>query len=741
MKRVVYAFVVMYLLFSSGGRAMNTRDVILTFDPDKFVLTNCEGGTSIQSNYYDYIFLSNTNEPALPIIDYEFVINDNEKINTYEVEIGDEIAYDNIKMLPNPEILPTSIDSIPWNQGFFQYTKDSYPEKRVDFLGSYHIGNKTSLHFAISPFRYDSNTIKLYLAKEIRLKITISTNPKNDFSNRKQLFVGSERNPFLTSQDAEYIIITIDSLCSIYQELADWKTKKGVKTDVILLREIYNAYGGTLSNCQKIKSFIMDCYNNGNSPLKYVLFGGGNDSIPSYLTNIWFYRDSNLVNSTVFTDVYYASLKSVDWSPLNSPPYLGDGMYNDSVDISTDISVARIPFSQQEEVRRIVKRLLYYENYPKTANWNNNILLSGKQLSGSLPFLINGQIVSDSQCLSEKMFNKYIQPYWSGGSKRLFDTFSDITGVTGFTTSNINGELSKGYTFVNVDTHGSETFWTVDQGWYLTFDVPYFSNPNYSVITTTACHTNAFENSQCLSKSFLSADKGSVLGYWGSSREGFFSSNDSVHVSLSRQYIGEMYKKLLTSDYHRLGSAVHDAKEGLIGFTRFNTAPYRWLHLCMNLLGDPEMPVYTTLPNHFSSNSVQINVSGNQVSIFSGLSDCTYCKTVNTIDYSDFYTQKYYGGVSFPNRPGDQFNICITKPNYIPYQAICNNNVYLQSMTFYGDCHVLATNETSIGSNVTNIFPIGGVVVESGSTHINLANGVTIAGDFEVKQGAELIIE
>ena len=74
-------------------------------------------------------------------------------------------------------------------------------------------------------------------------------------------------------------------------------------------------------------------------------------------------------------------------------------------------------------------------------------------------------------------------------------------------------------------------------------------------------------------------------------------------------------------------------------------------------------------------------------------------------------------------------------------QAICNDNVYLQSMTFYGDCHVLATNETSIGSNVTNIFPIGGVVVESGSTHINLANGVTIAGDFEVKQGAELIIE
>ena len=740
MKRVVYTFVWVNMLISIGAKAMNTKEVTLTFDSDKFVMINYEGGIAIQSNYYDYIFLSNTNEPALPIIDYELVIKDNEIFTNYDIEIGHEIEYDNITMLPNPKVLPTSIDPAPLVQTSFHYTKDCYPEKQIDCLGLFRVKGNNTLHFAVSPFRYDCINHKLYLAQEITIKIYYSTKSNMNSSYCKQSYIENENKSLQTSQDTEYIIITTDSLCTIYQELADWKTRKGVKTDIILLREIYNAYDGTLSNCQKIKSFLIDCYNGGNNHLKYVLLGGSNDSIPSYLTNIWFYNDTILETSSVFTDIYYASLKSVDWSPLGNIIDYHNNMYNDSVDISTDISVARIPFSQKDNVRNIVKRILYYENYPIIANWNNNILLCGKQMSNCPQYIIDGQNVSDSQYLSEKMFKKYIKPYWNSGSKRLFDTFSDIFGVTGFTTSNINGELSKGYSFVNVDTHGTPISWTVDQGNYTSFNVPHYSNPSYSVITTTACHTNAFESSLCLSNSFLKATNGSVLGFWGSSREGFYST-DSTNVNLSRQYVGEMYKSLLSTRYHRLGSAVQAAQGNLIGYTRFSHIPYRWLHLCMNLLGEPEMPVYTTMPNHFFSNNVQIYVSGNQVSIFSGLSDCTYCKTVNTIDYSDFYTKEYYGGVTFPNRPGDQFNICITKPNYIPYQAICNNNVYLQSMTFYGDCHVMATNETSIGSNVTNIFPIGEVVVENGSTHINLANGVTIVCDFEVKQGAELIIE
>lgn len=732
MRRVVYAFILANLFFSLGTRAMNTKEVILTFDSDKFVLINYEGGTAIQSNDYNYIYMSNTNEPALPIIDYVIDIKNNEELNHYDVEIGDEIVYDNIILLPNPKILPTSKDSLPLVQTSFLYAKDSYPEKRVDCLGLFRVGETSSLHFAVSPFRYDSNHNKLYLAKEIKIRVSFRTN--------QQSLKRYKTNPIRTSQDADFLIITTDSLLSIYQELADWKIKKGVKTDIILINEIYNAYGGSLSNCQKIKSFLMNYYYSGNHRLKYVLMGGNNDSIPSFPCDIWFYNDGLLKSSSVFTDIYYASLKNLDWSPLSNITDYNDDKYKDSVDISTDISVARIPFSQKEDVLKIVKRILYYENYPNLANWNNNILLCGKQMSNSPQYIINGQNISDSQYLSEKMFKTYIQPYWAGGSKRLFDTFSDILGVNGFTKTNINGELTKGYNFVNVDTHGSSISWVVDQGDYTIYDVPSFSNHSYSVITTIACHTNAFDESQCLSKSLLKATEGSVLGYWGSSREGFYSS-DSTKVSLSRHYIGEMYKSLFSTGFHRLGLAVQAAQGNLIGFTRYSHYPYRWLHLCMNLLGDPEMPLYTEFPNRFSSNNIQINISGNEVNVFSGVYGSTYCKTVNTIDYNDFCVTENFASAFFLNRPGDQFNLCITKPNYIPYQAICNNNVYLQNMTFYGDCHVMATNETSIGSNVTNIFPTGGVVVENGYTHINLANGVTIVGDFEVKQGAELIIE
>ena len=90
---------------------------------------------------------------------------------------------------------------------------------------------------------------------------------------------------------------------------------------------------------------------------------------------------------------------------------------------------------------------------------------------------------------------------------------------------------------------------------------------------------------------------------------------------------------------------------------------------------------------------------------------------------------------------GDQCNICVTYPNYVPYQAIVNNSVYLQNMKFKGDCHILASDSTTVGGNVTNIFPVGNVVIESGITRVNLANNVTIVSDFEVKKGAEFIIE
>lgn len=725
-----------FLLFSSISRAIGEKDTVLTFSIDDFRLFYTDRGTSIQPISCDYMLSSDVKKPALPIINCKIPIDKYDEIKDFTFEMGNEIAFENISMCSNPELLSTQEIVLSKNPlSFVDFEDGVYPEKSIEYAGTHFVEKDKCLFFAVSPFRYDSKSHILYLARSVKLKISISQN----LSTTKQSYINRLGRMTGIPSDYDYIVITNDSLASIYQELVDWKSQKGVKAGIVLKKDIFNCYGGNMSNSQKIKSFLVDYYNNGNQKLKYVLLGGNNDSIPSFLCRVWFYKkdQQNIADTLVYTDTYYSSLKNVDWSSLNSNSNSQYGTYSDSLDLMPDIAVARIPFSQKEDVRKIIQRFINYETFPKTSNWKDTILISGKKLTNNPYYIINGNNVSDAQYLSEKMYNKYIHPFWNNKCKRLFDTMSDIPGISGFTSSNLNGEFSKGYTFVNVDTHGSEISWKTDNGSYLYFEVPNFVNSSYSVITTTACHTNAFEN-VCLSKSFLKAENGSILAYWGSSREGWYSS-DSIHVGPSRQYIGEMYNSLFTDNFHRLGVAVKNAKNNLIGYTDFNYVPYRFLHLSMNLLGDPEMPIYTSSPTRFSN--VQINTSDNQLYVYSGFSDCTYCKSVNTTTYSDYYVSTYYGGVTFPKRPGDQCNICVTYPNYVPYQAIVNNSVYLQNMKFKGDCHILASDSTTVGGNVTNIFPVGNVVIESGITRVNLANNVTIVSDFEVKKGAEFIIE
>jgi len=84
------------------------------------------------------------------------------------------------------------------------------------------------------------------------------------------------------------------------------------------------------------------------------------------------------------------------------------------------------------------------------------------------------------------------------------------------------------------------------------------------------------------------------------------------------------------------------------------------------------------------------------------------------------------------------FDVCLTKPGYVPYSTVCGNT-YLQNVTLIGTKNY-ESKHVMIGSDVTNKVVQGPVVVNSGSTRIKASNGATITKDFEVRQGAEFVI-
>ena len=84
------------------------------------------------------------------------------------------------------------------------------------------------------------------------------------------------------------------------------------------------------------------------------------------------------------------------------------------------------------------------------------------------------------------------------------------------------------------------------------------------------------------------------------------------------------------------------------------------------------------------------------------------------------------------------FDVCITKPGYVPYITTCDDT-YLQNITLAGT-KTYETGNAMIGSNVTNKIVQGPVVISNGNTVVRASQGAIITKDFEVRLGADFTI-
>ncbi len=531
------------------------------------------------------------------------------------------------------------------------------------------------------------------------------------------------------------LIVTSRELAPVYRKLADWKSRKGMRTKILIVEDIYASDDSDDPLPVKIKRVLADYYykheNTSRRP-EYILLGGGSNIVPvqKCLTHC-----QNQVD-TIPTDIFYASYKSIDWDS-NRNGNAGETV--DTIDIMPDVSVGRIPLLDSTEVSRVVDNILKYEQNPDVDRINRSILLCGMKY-GNILFKEDNTPASDSQCMGEWIYNNCLPQLWD--ASWLYDTYTNINGMAGFYTGNVNSCISKGYPFVHVDTHGSDYGWATTDGNYSIFDANAQKNIGRTVITTSSCSTNSIDLHNYLGSAFFSSPEGGILGYWGCSRETFFGNYQHVPTNFhftGAEYCGEFYKSLFAQEnvFHRLGLASKNMRSSFMNYLNNESVPARWYHFGFNLLGDPELPVYTAAPTKFSN--VNISKSEGHINI-NPHEPSTACLVVDDFGISDYQTISYYGNISFPYNYG-RCDICVTNPNYIPYQAVFNDIVYLQNESFLGaDQHVLATDKTFIGSDVNSYKDYGPVTIEAGSTQIQLSNGVTITKDFEVKKGAELTI-
>lgn len=750
-------FIIFYLLVPMCLFAQKTRDFTINFSEKDFSFTKEGDFLKIVSTDGKAVVWGDTLDPALPWFGINILIDYEDDLADFSYEGYENLIESNVIVDCIPIELPCNIEQESLYSHQIENYKKSYPEESVKFTGTHMMDGYKFLSFVVCPFRYDPENKNLYLKKDFGLQLKLTSlasknsrrNPGENMRDIVKDFAinGSEMEtlyPYSTriatdTVSYKYIIVTNEALKPTFDKLAHWKTIKGVRTKVITVEDCYDAHPN-LTPQLAIKTELANYYyNNG---LEFALLAGDTDIVPAqicYLPN-W---TQDTTDSPA--DLYYACLDSVNycfsWDANGNNVY---GELNDNVDLNPEFIITRSSVSNLAEAAIFVNRIIEYESSPKLDGWANKMLGCGNIRHGKR--IKNNIEISDSQYHGEYVYENGVQSYWNGTYFELFDTFSNHPDGANYqaTGNHFQTEFEKGYTFIDEYSHGWANKWGWLEDWtlYKLDKASSLVNSGYSIVTTIACYTNAFDKistdfpneteyyTTCLSESFMRNPNSGILAYFESSREGW--------PNYTYLFIEKFYENLLSGNDKQFGKAAMESKNYYVNFISTSYYNYyQWLIMTLNPLGDPEMPIYTQTPQTF--NNVSISFSNGSLSVSTGINDCTICIS-SAADFGGSYYKIFssVNGVSLNDISEDCY-LCITKQGYIPYIARVGNTVFLQNEDIIRNLSVFSMN-TYVGSNVNSSLTQGPVTIHKGKVINKSAESIAIQNDFEVKSGAELEI-
>ncbi len=430
----------------------------------------------------------------------------------------------------------------------------------------------------------------------------------------------------------DHVIITSTSYDSYFQPLVEWHTQKGVKDTVITTNWIYANYSGSTDQ-QKIRNFIIDA--NSTWGTTYFLIGGENGTVPFQYTT---YYQQNTPS-----DQYYSDFDD-DWTH--------------------EVFVGRVSVGSTSEVTTFVDKVLKYEKDPPLSDYLLKALLVGMDLDG----------LTHAEDLKETIDN-YIPSRFT--VTKVYD--SDPYPPHNHRTETINA-LNSGQNLVNHADHSGETsmgtgwinhYWDIDRG-----DVSSLVNNNkMSIVVSLGCEPNKMDYNDCISEYFVIRNPYQAgVAFTGNTRHGW------AYVGYPEELSGKLDKEwwigLFSRNKYNLGQTLVDCKHHFsTGSPDANLKKHcEWT---FNLLGEPEMPIWTdqpesfavthpsTLPPGTSSFSVHVEDATTRVPV----NQAYVCLWKGDEVYLTGYTNSS-GDVTFDPSPSTEGTmlVTVTKHNYLYYQ-------------------------------------------------------------------------
>ncbi|MCK4413269.1 MAG: hypothetical protein KAY32_06985 [Candidatus Eisenbacteria sp.] len=373
-------------------------------------------------------------------------------------------------------------------------------------------------------------------------------------------------------QAFEYVIITPVALVGAFQPLAEWKTQKGVPATVITTEQIEADYPA-LDQAASIRAFLQAA--DAQWGTRYVLLGGDTGRVQARWAwamdcEAGFAPDENEIPA----DLYYSDLDG-SWDAN------GDGIYGqvaDSVDLYPDLYVGRIPASGVVEATTCVDKILAYERTP-AAGYACEALFCAEVLWNS-PYTDSG---IGKDLIDELHFAPRFQPI-----TKLYESLGNENRTA------VLAALDAGPHFVNHAGHAWYSQMCVGDGSLYPGDADALANGDRTfLIYSMGCWSAALDY-DAIAEHFLTAPGGGAFAFVGNSRYGW-GSPGNPGMGYSETFDRDFYGAILSDGITQLGPALAAAKTRIIPYGR-NENVYR-IHLYqVNLLGDPETPVYTRDP-------------------------------------------------------------------------------------------------------------------------------------------------
>ncbi len=513
-----------------------------------------------------------------------------------------------------PQILSFNQQTIPFVSPERQVYSQSveYPGKLVEYTGSGFLGGYLLANILVYPIQYVPAEKEMKLYSDIQFVIRFSLEGKNTLPVRQRSQLGNQvfqtilkqavLNPhyarlklkaerisksLLPLGDYEYLIITDTTFVSVFEPLADWKTQKGVPAKIVTTQWIYSHFPG-YDNAEKIRNFIKDAYQNWGTI--WVLLGGDTNVVPDRIAwamdcEAGYYPDENDIRC----DLYFSDLDG-SWDANGNHIY---GEVEDSIDLYPDVFVGRASCSNLTKAQALVNKLLTYEKNPPT-DYTTKMLLLGEIL-WSNPY-------TDGGVAKDLIDERYVPPQFDPVTK-LYESLGNESWST------VMAAMNEGQNIINHNGHAFYYIMGVGTGYLYNSDMDDLHNdPRNSILFSIGCWPAAFDY-DCIAEHFINNPDGGGVAFIGNSRYGWGSPGNPEY-GYSDRFDQQFFAALFSRDVYHIGAAVADMKSFYVPFSQQENV-YRWCQYQVNLLGDPEMPIWTDSPQVLLVNHPDTIVAGN----------------------------------------------------------------------------------------------------------------------------------